>query len=156
MKILVTSDTHENYPLLFQACESVAPFDVLIHLGDGSDDANLVAHALGIEVISVAGNCDTGSHTPRERIWECGNQRFLLTHGDRYGVKKGIQKLERRGIEAGAHAVLYGHSHLAAITSLGGVLFVNPGTLMKTAQRKTVAILEIKPAGFTALLTDIA
>jgi len=155
MKILVVSDTHGNYPLLFQACESAAPFDALIHLGDGDDDANLVAHALGIEVISVAGNCDAGSLTPRERIWECGNQRFLLTHGDCYGVKFGMQKLEQRAIETGAHAVLYGHSHLAAVTSLSGVLFVNPGTLMKAAQRKTVAVLEIKPAGVTALLTDI-
>jgi uncharacterized protein len=156
MKILVTSDTHGNYPLLFRACEMVSPFDAVIHLGDGEDDANLIAHVLGIEVISVAGNCDLGSNAPREKIWECKGQRLLLTHGDRYGVKNGIHKLEQRGVEVGAHAVLYGHSHLAAITTLSRILLVNPGTLIKTASQQTVAILEVKTTGVTALLTDIA
>jgi len=156
MKVLVTSDTHGNYPLLFRACEMSRPFDAVIHLGDGDDDAGLIARILGIQVISVAGNCDLGSRSPREQIWECEGQRLLLTHGDHYGVKYGLSRLEQRGIELAAQAVLYGHSHLADITTLSGILFVNPGTLIQTARQKTVAFLEINQTGITATLSDIA
>ena len=156
MKILVTSDTHGNYPLLFRACEMVSPFDAMIHLGDGNDDAKLISDTLGIEVIFVTGNCDLGSRAPREQIWECKGQRLLLTHGDRYEAKRGIHKLKQRGFQVGAHAVLYGHNHIAAITTLPGILLVNPGTLIKTARRQTIAILEIKNTGITALLTEMA
>ncbi|NVN90340.1 MAG: YfcE family phosphodiesterase [Desulfuromonadales bacterium] len=151
----MTSDTHGNYPLLFHACELAAPFDAVIHLGDGGDDADLIARVLGINVISVAGNCDLGSPAPRERIWECEGQRLLLTHGDRFGVKFGLSQLEQRGIEVGAHAVLFGHSHLATITTLSGILYVNPGTLIKTATQRTIALLEVKQTGITAHLTHI-
>ena len=156
MKVLVTSDTHGNYPLLFRACEISNPFDAVIHLGDGDDDAGLVARILGITVISLAGNCDLGSRAPREQIWECEGQRLLLTHGDHYGVKNGLSRLEQRGIELAVQAVLFGHSHLATITTLSGILFVNPGTLIQTAGQKTVALLEINRTGITAILNEIA
>lgn len=156
MKILVTSDTHGNYPLLFQACEQAAPFDAVIHLGDGDEDADLVARVLGVHLISVAGNCDLGSRAPRELIWECEGQRLLLTHGDRYGVKGSLSQLEQRARAEGVQAVLFGHSHLPTITSLSGILFINPGTLIKTATQRGFAVLEIHETGITAQLRDIA
>lgn len=155
MKVLVISDTHGNIPLLFHACEMALPCDVIIHLGDCNDDVNLVIHAFGINVITVAGNCDIGSGAPRERIWECEGQRLLLTHGDLYGVKNDIHRLERRGIEVGAHAVLFGHSHLATTTTLSGIQFINPGTLIKTARRRTFSLMNVTPSGITSSLTNI-
>jgi putative phosphoesterase len=156
MKLLVTSDSHGNYPLLFRAGDAAAPVDAVIHLGDGSDDAALLGQAAGLEVISVAGNCDRGATVPRELLWECSGHRFLLTHGDAYGVKSGLCRLERRALQAGVRVVLYGHSHLAAITTRSGILFVNPGTLMKRASLTSYATLEIGSNGITPLLHDIA
>ena len=155
MRILVISDTHGNYPLALQACDLAEPVDTVVHLGDGGEDAGLISHCLGIHLIRVAGNCDHRSAGPREMLWECEGKRLLLVHGDRYGVKNGLGRLEQRGIEAGADIVLFGHTHCATIVTLSGILFVNPGTLMRSDRQTTFAILEITPAGVTAHLHDI-
>jgi hypothetical protein len=156
MRILVISDSHGNSPLTLQACAMAGDFDILFHLGDGAEDAETLAHALDVRVIHVAGNCDTGSASPRELILECEGKKLLLMHGDAYGVKNGLAMLEKRAREAGADAVLFGHTHRATVTTLSGILAVNPGTLMRVAQHKSFAILEITPAGISALLYDIS
>lgn len=155
MRILVISDTHGNFPLAFKACSLADQFDALIHLGDGADDAALLEDVLEVAVIHVAGNCDVGSASPRELLWECEGKKLLLVHGDAYGVKNGLARLEKRAREAGADAVLFGHSHRATITTLSGILAVNPGTLMRASQHTTFAILDITPHGITADLYDI-
>ena len=76
-------------------------------------------------------------------------------HGDAYGVKSGLGRLEKRAREAEVDAVLFGHTHRATVTTLSGILAVNPGTLMRAAQQKSFAILEITPAGISAQLYDI-
>jgi putative phosphoesterase len=130
-------------------------FDVLIHLGDGASDAELLKTALAEKVIHMTGNCDLGSDSPRELIWECEGKKLLLVHGDAYGVKSGLAKLEKRARETGADAVLFGHTHYATVTNLSGILAVNPGTLMRASQHTTFATLEITPHGITAELFDI-
>lgn len=155
MKIMVISDTHANYPLLLRAFDLVEPVDCVIHLGDGTDDADLLSRIADISVICVAGNCDPASDAPRELLWECEGKLLLLTHGDRYGVKSGLGKLEQRGIEAGAEAVLFGHTHCATITRLHDILFINPGTMMSSDRDATFAIMEVTTDGITARLCSI-
>ena len=155
MRILVISDTHGNFPLAFKACDMAGAFNILIHLGDGGDDAALLEDALEVAVIHVAGNCDLGSASPRELLWECEGKKLLLVHGDAYGVKNGLGRLEKRAREVGADAVLFGHTHRAAIITLSGILAVNPGTLIRASQHTTFALLEIAAAGITASLHDI-
>jgi putative phosphoesterase len=155
MRILVISDTHGNFPLALKACSMAEQFDTLIHLGDGADDATLLNGILDQKVIHLAGNCDVGSTSPRELLWECEGKRLLLVHGDAYGVKNGLGRLEKRAVEVGADAVLFGHTHRATNTTLSGVLAVNPGTLMRTSQHTTFAVLEITPQCISAALFDI-
>ena len=156
MRVLVISDTHGNFPLAFKACGIPESFTTLIHLGDGGEDAALLASVLDQDVIHLAGNCDLGSASPREQLWECEGKKLLLVHGDAYGVKNGLGRLERRASEVGADAVLFGHTHRATVTTLSGVLAVNPGTLMRGAQHTSFAILEISSAGISARLHDIS
>jgi len=132
------------------------PFDAVCHLGDGGEDAELLADTLDARVIHVAGNCDIGSTSPRELLWECEGKRLFLVHGDAYGVKSGLGRLEKRVVEVGADAVLFGHTHHPTITNLSGILAVNPGTLMSISRHASFAILEITPDGITAKLHDIA
>lgn len=155
MRFLVISDSHGNYPSALQAEELAGDIDAIIHLGDGANDAMLIAQTLNVEVKQVAGNCDLGASAPRELLWECEGQQILLTHGDRYGVKHNLERLKQRGLEVGAHVVLYGHTHIAAISKMSEMLFVNPGTLIKSCQHKTFAILELNSNGATATLHDI-
>jgi len=155
MRILVISDSHGNTPLVLQACDMAGDIDALFHLGDGAEDAAILAHALDVKVVQVAGNCDHGSASPRELLVECEGKKLLLMHGDACGVKSGMGMLEKRAREAGVDAVLFGHTHRATVTILSGILAVNPGTLMRSAQQKSFAILEITPAGISAQLYDI-
>jgi len=155
MRILVISDSHGNYPSILQAEELAGDIDAIIHLGDGVNDAILASQALGIEVKHVAGNCDLGASAPRELIWECEGQRLLLSHGDKYSVKYSLERLKQRGLEVEADIVLYGHTHFAAINKIEHMLFINPGTLIKSGSHKTFAILEINSDGATATLHDI-
>jgi putative phosphoesterase len=149
------SDTHGNTQLAFKACSMAEPFDILIHLGDGAEDARFLRDALDLEVIHVAGNCDLGSDSPRELFWKCEGKNLLLVHGDAYGVKSGLARLEKRAGELGVDAILFGHTHRATVTSLSDILAVNPGTLMRGTQHTTFATLEITPHAITAELFDI-
>lgn len=155
MKILVMSDTHENYPLAMAAVDLASPIDAVIHLGDCCSDADQLSLVLDVPLIRVAGNCDFDSEVPREIVWECEGKRILLLHGDRYGVKTGLSKLEKHAAEIGVDAVLFGHTHLAAVISLSGMLFVNPGTLTKSCANKSFAIVEVSSNGVTARLQNI-
>jgi putative phosphoesterase len=155
MKVLVMSDTHGNFQLALKACSLAGQFDAVIHLGDGYQDVELLRHALDVGIIHVAGNCDIGSNSPRELLWECEGKQLLLVHGDAYRVKSGLDRLETRAIETGADAVLFGHTHCATVTTRTGILFVNPGTLMYPSHHTSVALLEITPTSLHAKLLDI-
>lgn len=147
MKVLVMSDTHGNVNCALHAISLAEPVDLVIHLGDGSADAELLRDACDVPVISVSGNCDVGSRAPRERLWECEGKRILLTHGDVYQVKSGLARLRLRANEIGADAVLFGHSHQIVRDDHAGILLVNPGTLSHDATHRSYAILMVTPDG---------
>lgn len=155
MKILVVSDTHGNFSPVLQAHSLTEPVDAVIHLGDGVEDANLLHSLIHLDVITVSGNCDHDATAPREMLWICEGKRVLLAHGDAYGVKGGLERLEQRANEVDADIVLFGHSHRATCITSSGILFLNPGTLMRTSTNKTFAILEILDGCIKARLLDI-
>lgn len=155
MRALVISDTHGNISLALKAHTLSEPVDIILHLGDGSDDANLMRAVLNVPVINVAGNCDVGSKAPRELVWECEGKRILLSHGDAYGVKSGLARLDKRAREIGADAVLFGHSHCALNESRPELLVLNPGTLMQACHHNTYAVMNVSADGITADLHEI-
>lgn len=129
MKLLVISDSHGNYARALKAHQLAGPVDHILHLGDGAEDARLMEEVLEAPVYRVAGNCDFDTELPIELTMEFGQCRIFLTHGNRQRVKSGLAQLVGKGIEVGASVVLYGHTHLPAIGSSQGMLFVNPGAL---------------------------
>lgn len=155
MKILVISDTHGNANRAFIAHTLSEPVDMVIHLGDGCADADLLRNVLDIPVINVAGNCDSGSNVPREYVWECEGKRILLTHGDAYQVKSGLAKLRRRAEKIGVDAVLFGHTHQRVCENHAGLLLVNPGTLSNDSHHRSYAVVVITPDGITCRHHDI-
>lgn len=155
MRLLIISDTHDNYPLAFQAHTLVDPVDAIVHLGDGCRDVALLRQALPLPVIAVAGNCDHGSTDPRELIWEGASRRVLLTHGDLYRVKSGLSALRHQADRLGVQAVLFGHTHVALNEQMDEALFINPGSLAPVATSKTCALLEISEKGMISSLYDV-
>lgn len=127
MKILVFSDSHGRLGLMLDAVEKERPQRVFF-LGDCYRDGQALADAYpDIPMELVKGNCDW-NQAPDELIVEAGGVKFLLTHGHRYGVKSGTDRLARSAREKGVAVACFGHTHDRLNMPDRGVLLFNPGT----------------------------
>lgn len=129
MEIIVVSDTHNNVKALDKILEISKNADVIFHLGDNIADAREIEKKFHGVVHMVKGNCDYGDTGLNEKLVEIKGKKFFLTHGDRYGVNYGLDKLYYRGLELGADCILYGHTHKKINICEEGVHIVNPGSL---------------------------
>ena len=130
MKTLIAiSDTHGRNETLFSLRARVEENDYIVHLGDGFSDFRSFYTEYPKKAFAVVGNCDAMPCIPEEEILEIEGSRILCCHGHRYGVKTGLEWLAYRARELSCNVALYGHTHQATITELGGVTLVNPGTL---------------------------
>lgn len=129
MRIAVVSDSHGSWREAEQALAALKPLDLLLFAGDYYRDPWSWAQREKVRVAAVIGNCDWGARGPEEELLELGGTRILLTHGHRYGAKWGLERLFFRGLEAGAKAVVFGHTHVPVATyGEGGLLLFNPGS----------------------------
>jgi len=155
MKLAVFSDTHGNQPLTAQALGLAGRVDLIVHLGDEIDDADFLELLSGKEVIKVPGNCDFSTESPREVLLSLGGKRFLLTHGDRYGVKGGFDRLVRRAAEEKADVVLYGHTHIRSVVTINGTLYVNPGCLKRGFSDPSFALVSLDDGTVAATIVPV-
>jgi len=156
MNILVVSDTHGNYlgPLCcFNEADAI---DMIIHLGDEISDAKMLETVVRIPVLMVPGNCDSSAGEPRELCRTIEGHTFFITHGDRYRVKRGLDELVKKAQSMSASVVLYGHTHTAEILQRGGIMLVNPGTLMAASNSKSCAILTVSGRDISAEIREPA
>lgn len=127
MKILVFSDSHGRLGPMVEAVEAERPQRVFF-LGDNYRDGQALAEGYPeLPVELVRGNCDWDAG-PEELLLEAGGVRFLLTHGHRYGVKSGTDRLARAARERGADVACFGHTHEALNMPGQGVWLFNPGS----------------------------
>lgn len=144
-RIIVISDSH-IIPTrdLEQVAEHFATLNAnrLIHLGDGSRDADCLQDFLDIPLTTVVGNCDLsrGSLLPAEVTLNIGGAKFLICHGHTHYVKNSLIRLKLRAEEVCANAALYGHTHIPNIEYAEGILLLNPGAL----RDKRYAVLDIE------------
>lgn len=129
MKIAVVSDTHRFLRYIKIAKELIKNADVLIHLGDVTDDLDELTDGFNGEVYAVRGNCDFSKEYPKEQLLVLGGKKIFITHGDTYGVKYGMTEIYFKAKEINADIVLFGHTHQRFITEESGVLFMNPGSV---------------------------
>lgn len=130
-KLLVISDSHDssdNLELLAQHIEK-NKYDMIIHLGDVRRDAEWLEERLHRAIIGVAGNCDFFSRDSREEEIFVEKVKILLTHGDRYGVKNGLDRLSYYAEERACQLALFGHTHQPFSGYVGSAMLVNPGAL---------------------------
>jgi len=155
MKLLILSDTHGNYPLAVKALDEAGQIDRIIHLGDEFEDARMIEAITGSPLIKVPGNCDLGIEDARNITVTFDGSRIFMTHGDRYLVKSGLARLHKKAAAERAGIVLYGHTHVAAITEIDGILFVNPGCLGYNCSTPSYAILTITDGKVVAEICPI-
>lgn len=149
MRALVLGDSHGVLDFALRAVKEAGKVDFLLHTGDFYRDGIQLAAATGIPSRTVAGNSDGRSEGPGEEVVELNGRKILLTHGHRLGIKFSLVKLVARGLELGADAVIYGHTHAANIEREGRLLLFNPGSisLPRDQGRPSYGILEITREG---------
>ncbi len=145
MKIGIISDTHGGLDQAEKAVNSMGQIDLLVHAGDTYTDAEYIKNKFNIEVIAVSGNTDGLSNNPSEKILTLEGKKIFLTHGHRYGVKYGLDKLYYRALELEADIVIYGHSHMPLYIKEGNVIVINPGSPSRPrgGSKPSYALLEI-------------
>lgn len=129
MRIAVVSDTHGLLDKALQSLKIIDGLEMIIHLGDYVKDAKKIEERTGIKTVYVRGNCDyLELDIEEEKIIEIEDKKIFITHGHKYDVKNGINKIFYRGKELNVDAILFGHSHISMILEYEGILMLNPGS----------------------------
>ncbi|MGN0373228.1 MAG: metallophosphoesterase family protein [Enterocloster sp.] len=157
MKILIVSDTHRKDENLKQVIEKIKPLDMLIHLGDAEGSEYAIASWVNpeCEMEMILGNNDFFSSLERERDFQIGKYRVLLTHGHYYNVSVGTEYLRTEARARGFDIVMFGHTHRPYfdIDKKRGdkdLIILNPGSLSYPRQegrRPTYMIMELDLLG---------
>lgn len=149
MRIVVFSDSHNDYYALKNIVLTHKSTNCFLHLGDGERDVDDLRNAFPNKAIyHVRGNCDWASQSPENGILECGDKRILYTHGHLHAVKFGLEALKLYALKIGADIALYGHTHQAYTEYDNGLYVMNPGSV--TSPRggaPSYGILDITGAG---------
>ena len=133
LKILVFSDSHRYTGGMIQAIEEQQP-DLVVHLGDLQLDAEELALLYPkLSMVTVPGNCDGWTTDPLERQFMVCGKRVLLSHGHIWHVKQGYDAALRAARNAGAHLLLFGHTHRpCCFQEPDGLWVLNPGSARST------------------------
>ena len=152
-RIAVVSDSHggtfhlERF-LTFCRAEGI---DRVFHLGDIVDDAKWLEKRLEIPLTCVAGNCDYLARGAREARETVEGKRFLLVHGDKYGVKYGYDRLSYYAEENQMDVALFGHTHRSFAAYVGKVLLINPGAL----KDGSLCVVDVTPGDIVPRILDV-
>jgi putative phosphoesterase len=121
MKIGIISDTHGQ--LRPEAIERLAGVDHIIHAGD-IGRADVISELRRIApVTAVRGNIDRDEWAagyPQTELVKLGGRIFYVLHN--------LAELDLDPIAAGIDVVVSGHSHQPKIETVGGVVYLNPGS----------------------------
>lgn len=128
MKILIFSDTHGNNKRMMEIALQNPDADLVLHLGDNVRDAMKLNESTPVKVLWVKGNTDHVNEK-EDLILEVEGYKIFLTHGHLYGIKSGLQNLYYKCKQEGADIALFGHSHIAVNEEIGGIVFLNPGSI---------------------------
>jgi putative phosphoesterase len=141
-RIGVISDTHgllrEQMKGRLRGC------DLIVHAGDVGNPDVLAQLRQIAEVIAVRGNMDKGAWARELPEMEC-----LDVEGTQIVVVHDRSTLAHEALPIGTVVVICGHSHKPHIESLGGVLYLNPGSAgpKRFDLPVTLALLRLGPDG---------
>ncbi|MCF8044478.1 MAG: YfcE family phosphodiesterase [Desulfarculaceae bacterium] len=158
-RLIVTADVHGSFSTWLTLKELMTEDDVLAIAGDLFDtkfgnrlDTDFQPESILEDLPTVAdrmffvyGNCDTDSFLPgysRHLEFNMFDRDFLLCHGHRFPPETTTDP----------DIVITGHTHMAKMERVNGVIHMNPGSLKKPRNRiYTYGIVEDE----TAKIVDI-
>ena len=136
----VISDTHGL--LRPEAVSALRGSDLIIHAGDVGKPEVLDELRRIAPTFVVRGNVDKGSWAaalPIVELVEAGGLSFFVLHE--------IAQLDLDPAVAGYAAVVFGHSHVPAIETRDGVLFLNPGSAGPRRFKLPVTVARVAVSG---------
>ena len=147
MKYIVLSDSHGYINNAIDVLERFKDeAEGFIHLGDCCTDAEYLHSKFShMRWYSVAGNNDYGGQAPAKAIAHIGGKKIVMVHGHKQRVSYGVMTLSYLGMEEGADAVLFGHTHRPFIEYEGNTALFNPGSisLPRSTDKPTFGIMNI-------------
>lgn len=128
MKIGVISDTHRMNCFIDKVIPYLKECDLIIHAGDNFVDSKYIHKMTNVGMMAVRGNCDF-ENVEEELEFEVENKNIFVCHGDRYGVKYGLEQLQKKAKEVDADIVIFGHTHTPLIKEKDNIIYINPGSV---------------------------
>jgi uncharacterized protein len=162
-RILSIADTHGFLDAARTVIRERGPWDHIVHLGDAVMDAVDLAAELNVDVAAVFGNNEYTPATGHRDalVFEAGGARFYAVHGHQldlnpwgHGLDQKLAELARRAAAAGAAVALFGHTHVPLVTTVAGVLLINPGAMSAGDQKKTYAAITVAGGKITAIIEE--
>lgn len=156
MRIIVLSDTHQNYRNLEEVIRRNLDADLFIHLGDGESESQQLLRSdpsLEGRFRYIKGNCDYGSEAPIFQVIDVmPGHRIFATHGHRYGVHASLETLVQAAKDNDCDIALYGHTHCSCNLYAGGMYVMNPGSAScpRDGNPPSFGCLDISDAGVLA------
>ncbi len=151
MNILVISDSHRDTDAVLQLLRLYNKHvHMVVHLGDNAEDLlNYRNEFPSLEMHAVAGNCDSFSPAPQEKILTVNGSRILLLHGHRQNVKLNFDRVAYYAEEKEVSACFFGHTHRTDAFVRGPVYFFNPGSLgfPRAGGRPTYGLVKVSDEG---------
>ena len=145
---MVVSDDHgrDTFEQAYaDAVKRYGTVDALFHAGDtGRYDNEYYTSICGCQAYIVKGNNDFNAN-PQELTVDVGGKKIFLTHGHRYGVYTGVERLYFAGLERNADIIIYGHTHIPLHQSGDKLEIINPGSVAGIrSNTKSYAIIDIQ------------
>lgn len=136
MIIAVVSDTHGIVlPVAYSLQRNKV--DVVFHLGDNVEDAEIIQSITGMEMYKVRGNTDSRMDVPEDLVVEIRKKKFFLTHGHHYDVNENTDKILEKAKEYGADYACFGHTHFHTREKRDDVVILNPGSTTSPRNKDT-------------------
>jgi putative phosphoesterase len=140
--------THGDIDTAKKVIEKHTDVDMVLHLGDYFRDAQKLSDLFpNIPIEYIYGNSDFMiGDVPAEKVFNFDAKKIMMTHGHRYSVKWGYDKLHNKASEEDVDLLLFGHTHIATSLCKDNKCILNPGSITdpRDGQNESYAIIEIK------------
>lgn len=153
MRVLVISDSHGKNDDVKQVIQQVGEVDMMIHLGDierGDEYIRSIAMCDSSQVYMVMGNNDYNLELPQQQEIIIAGKRVFITHGHRFYVNGGVDRLRQFGLDNQYDIVMYGHTHVPFLSIEDNITILNPGSLSYPRQddrKQTYTLIDIDDNG---------
>ena len=150
-RIGIIADTHGL--LRPEALRRLSGVDHIIHGGDIGRPGLIEELRRVAPVTAIRGNVDKGDWAevyPETEMVRLAERSIFILHD--------LKALQIDPVVEGIQVVVFGHSHVPKIDTVGGVLYLNPGSAGRRRFKLpiTIATLDVSPDGLKPIIHELA